>query len=84
MFTDRFIKVPVKIFDVARKELTGKEELFDSFEKINPFEIATYRPAYGSEDEEGVMQWVNITFKNGDRTLVYLSMEEFEKLLNTI
>jgi len=80
-FTDRFIKVPCKEFDIAHKNLTGNEILRDTFEMVNPFEIASYRPSYSLEEPD--IERVNITYKSGDTTLVYMSFREFEKLLNT-
>lgn len=80
-FTDRFIKLPVRIYDKKAKDLTGVEDLEDSWEKINPFEISNYRPAYPSEDEE--LNCTNVMLKNGEAILTYLSVPEFEKLLNS-
>lgn len=74
MFTDKYIKLPIKIYEKSLKELTGKEELVDSWIKINPFDISTYRPS-----EEGQTL---IEFRNGTETLVYLSTEQFESKLN--
>jgi hypothetical protein len=77
VFTDRFIKVPIKVYNTRVKELTGDEgELTDSWEKINPFEIQSYRPDIDNENE------LIVTVKNRDPFTVYLSVEEFEKLLN--
>lgn len=79
-FTDRFIKVPIKVYDVAQKELTGKEELEDSWLKFNPFELSNYKP---SKDESVSDDPIcHITLKNGYGTLVYMPVEELEKLLN--
>ena len=80
MFTDRFIKVPVRIYDTNHKDLTGEEVLEDSWEKINPLEISNYRPAYPNEDE--YFKCTNVVLKNGEPILVYLNIKEFEKLLN--
>lgn len=80
MFTDRFIKVPTKEYNTKHKELTGQEILEDSFEKINPLDISSYRPA--STDEEPDMIYVSISLKNGKSMIVYLSIEEFEDLMN--
>ncbi|MEO7046576.1 MAG: hypothetical protein ABI091_14795 [Ferruginibacter sp.] len=78
-FTDRFISLPVKIYDKREKDLTGKENLEESFEKILPFEISNYRKTYDGEDNYDV---VNVELKNGGSLLVYLSIEEFEKTIN--
>lgn len=81
MFTDRFIKVPIMEYDSKHKELTGQEILRDSFEKINPMDISSYRPTYPME--EPLRHCVNIYFKNGNSTLAYFSIKEFEQLLNS-
>lgn len=81
-FTDRFLKVPISIYNTRHKELTGKEELEAKWFKFLPFELAAYRPSYGVDapsDEE----LVAITLKSGDTTLVEMSPEDFEKLLNS-
>jgi hypothetical protein len=78
MFTDRFITLPIKVYNTKVKELTGEEgELTDSWEKVNPFEIQTYRPDVDSETS------VIVTVKNRDPFSVYLSVKDFEHLLNT-
>ena len=79
-WTDRFIKVPTKEYNVKHKELTGHEILRDSFENINPLDISSYRPA--CTDEEPDMKYVTISLKNGNSTLAYLSIEQFEDLMN--
>ncbi len=76
-FTDRYIKVPIKLFDKQIKELTGKYESEDSYLKINPFEIVKYRQSWDDGSEI-----VCVTDKLGDATLVYLTLNEFETLLN--
>lgn len=81
MFTDRFIKIPIKVYNVKEKELTNNENCYDSYEQINPFEISSYRPSFDSDYTE--KECVSISFKNGSQTLAYLSVKEFEKLLNT-
>lgn len=50
-FTDRFIKLPIKEYNTEVKELTGNEgELIENWEKINPFDIQSYRPDIDSEE----------------------------------
>ena len=80
-FTDRFIKVPIKVFSVTQKELTGKEVCTDVWFKFNPFEIQSYRPCTNddyAEDGEAIV----LVLKTGDTTVVYLTPDEFETLLN--
>lgn len=78
-FTDRFIKLPIKVYGVALKELTGKMECEDSWLKILPDEIAEYKPSI--DDETGI-ECVHIKMKNGDQCYVYLRYTEFELVLN--
>lgn len=79
-FTDRFIEFPIKVFNKKEQELTGRAENTDSWMKVNPFEIASYRGSFaeGNPDEELVV----IQLKSGDETMVYLSKGEFEQKLN--
>jgi len=79
-FTDRFLKVPIKVYNIENAELTGKKEYSDSYIKINPFEIISYKPT--NDDENDVENCVFITFKNGDGLFIYMGFEEFENLLN--
>lgn len=80
-FTDRFIKLPVKIFDRKMQELTGKSEDEESFIMINPFEIFKYRPTWDNDDTSQ-NEITAIVDKTGEVTLVYLTVKEFEELLN--
>ncbi len=79
-FTDRFIKVPIGVYDVETKNLTGKEDTVDSWMKFLPFEIATYRPTYSVDDPE--TEYVNLVLKCGDVSVVHLTVKEFEDLIN--
>ena len=76
MFTDRFIKVPIKLYNREQQETFGTSIEIDSYEMISPFFIASYRP---STDPEG---YVHVSFKDGTGLMVYLSVTEFENRLN--
>lgn len=78
MFTDRFIKVPIKIFSLEQERIMADPPYEDSYEKIYPFEILSYRPSYDKDMETGV----NISFKNGSSLFIYMDIEEFEAKLN--
>lgn len=80
-FTDRFITLPIKVYDRKQAELTGHEDYEDSFIKINPFEISQYKPSTDG-DEWG--ECVHLVMKGGDDFNVYLTIEEFETALNKI
>lgn len=79
-FTDRFIKVPICVFNIKHKELTGNEDCKESWLKFNPMELSNYKPSY--DEGEPDVEIVYIELKNGYGCLVYLSVSEFEKLLN--
>lgn len=77
MFTNRFIKFPIRLYDTEHKELTGEELTKNTNIYINPFEIISYRP---SDENDG--NCVFVTLKNGDTLLIYMSMNRFEQTLN--
>lgn len=79
MFTDRFIKVPIRVYDLEQSELIGKLDLTETFMDINPLEISHYRPA---EDENGELNYLSIDMRSGDDFQVRMSVNEFETLLN--
>lgn len=82
MFTDRFIELPIKIFDENYKGMTGKEVLEDSWTKVNPMEISHYKPAYDDEDKGDNFNCTHVSMKNGDAFFIYLLPKDFEKILN--
>ena len=77
MFTKRFIKLPIKVYDTDYKELTGEELCKDTYTMVNPFTISRYRP---SDENNGVC--THITFKDSDCLLAYISIKDFETLVN--
>ncbi len=82
MFTERFIRVPIELYNKTQAELTGDDgDSFEGYLKINPMEILSYRPRYNDDDhnEENVTV---VDFKNGENILVLMPLIEFEKLLN--
>lgn len=76
MFTKRFIKMPIKLYNKELEEMTGQPQEIDGYEMINPFNIASYRP---SQEPEGATY---VTFKSGDGIMVYMDINDFETLLN--
>ena len=83
MFTDRFIKAPIQIFDKQNADIIGYNDESASaisYMKLNPFEISHYRPEY-TEDSVEYRQTL-VYFKSGDSVYINLSISEFEKLLN--
>ena len=79
-FTDRFIKIPIKIYDKKQAELVDKVEYEDSWMKINPFEISEYKPTEDKENDN--CECTYVVMKNGTGVYVYLTIPEFESLLN--
>lgn len=79
-FTDRFVKLPIKVYNTKEAELTGNAEYFDDYAKLLPFEISNYRSQVDEANNNS--QCVSVTLKNGDSFYIYLSMSEFEKAIN--
>lgn len=88
-FTDRYIKVPAKLIDPKERELTNKNEdeyaELDIKVRINPYKIVSYRAAIPMELEfdEGNQICTSVDIEGGNGYLVYMPIEEFEKLLNS-
>lgn len=76
MFTDRYARVPIRIYDEEQKELTGSQIELDSYEMVNPFRISSYRP--GGDEENTTL----ICFDNGQELLVYWHIRQFERVMN--
>ena len=79
-FTDRFLKIPIKIFDRKEAEITNNPVYEDSWMKINPFEISDYKLTFDKENDN--QECTYLSMKNGSGMYVYLTIEEFENLLN--
>jgi hypothetical protein len=88
MLTDRFIKIPVYIYDAAEEELTGKDgyhcEKMVVETRVNPFEITYYRATVENDAEysEENLIWTTINLKNGEQLTALMTIQEFEELLN--
>jgi hypothetical protein len=79
-FTDRFIKIPIRTYSPKQNDLMGKDTSKETWEAFLPFEISNYYPAPDSEIGEG--DYTLLHLKNGHSFMVYVSPEEFEKILN--
>ena len=79
-FTDRFIRVPIEIYEIAEKELTGKASYYPTTLKFNPLEISNYHPTF--DDKFPEKDCVQVHLKNGYQAIVYMTMPDFEALLN--
>jgi hypothetical protein len=82
MFTDRFIKLPIEMFNRKEAELTDNPDAgtFESYGMFNAFEISSYWPAYNNDGE--IEEKVTVYFKNGESVLVLMPIAKFEQLLN--
>lgn len=79
-FTDRFIELPIKIYNEHEKELTGNCEFKDIYLKVLPEEIQQYKPA--DDEETGITDIVHVRMKGGDTYNVYMDFIQFEDALN--
>lgn len=79
-FTDRFVKLPIKIYSESQKELTGKATYEDNYTNVLPLEICSYRPQV--DDENGVDECTHVSLKNGESFNVYMTIAEFEAYIN--
>lgn len=80
-FADRFVQLPIKVYDTKQAELIGKPDYEDGWMKILPFEISNYKPMI--DDDNGDVECVSVRLKNGDSFYAYLTVAEFESLLDT-
>jgi hypothetical protein len=79
-FTDRFIRLPIKVYDTKDAELTGNPQYFDNVMAALPFEISNYKTAVDEDNDDA--ECVSVKMKNGDSYYVYMTLKEFEKALN--
>ena len=86
-FTDRFIELPIELFNKDVGDLIGsdKAETTNAIAKVNPFEISFYREtSEQSEDATDELNSVMVYFKNGESLYIPINIAEFEKLLNAV
>lgn len=81
-FTDRFIELPIEMFNRKEAELTGDQDrsAFESFGKFNPMQIEGWMPAYDNNNNPDSK--TSVYFKSGESVLVLLGIEVFERKLN--
>ena len=88
MFTDRYIKLPIKIYDLQQEDF-GKDINDCDFEihdlRVNHLEIASYHACYPRKQGfgGGNPECTIIMLKSGQDYQVYLTIDEFEKILNS-
>lgn len=90
MFIDRYIKVPIKLYDGKSAEALGKDfvecESFTVKVRLDPERIESYYPCVpGKEDflKEN-MTAVHVMMWSGEHWVVMMEIKEFEQLLNGI
>jgi hypothetical protein len=90
MFTDRFIKVPIILFDVKEHDLLDKEpwecDAITVMRRIDPERVQDYYaciPA-GQQFEEDNLTVTEISMANGETFVIRMPIKEFETLLNGI
>jgi hypothetical protein len=83
MFTDRFIRLPIEMYNKREAELTSNPDAgtFESFGMFNPFEIASYWPVFDNEGEP--QDKSTVCFRNGESVIVLMSIDKLSNLLNT-
>lgn len=88
MWTERFIKIPIRVFDSKEKDMTGKEDFecdwVGTFKSILPNRIESYEPAMPSSEGFGRDKQIatSITMQSGESFMGFINIEEFEKLIN--
>lgn len=82
MYTDKFIKLPIRIYNHRQAELSGDEDgsAFETFTKINPMEIIMYHPSFDKNSEPEAA--TTVTIKGGDFYIILIPIDEFEKKIN--
>lgn len=82
-FIDRFIELPIRLVNRKDEQLLGEGNVdsYESYEKLLPMEISSYHP---TTDYEvcGDKELTQCYLKGGRNFMAYLSISEFEKILN--
>lgn len=87
MFTERYVRLPVIIYDYEQTETMGKSmfdvDHFTSFRKVNPFGIEDYGPTVppGFSINASNAKWTVVYTRTGN-FIVPISCDEFEEILN--
>lgn len=76
--TDRFIKLPTKIYNEEEHNLTGNKRTEETIIHINPLDISVYFDAFTKDGE----RYLQIETKGGGIYSVDVTLDEFEKILN--
>lgn len=82
MFTDRFIKLPIDLFDTDTANQIGYNDNTKTAEvmvRVSPLDISYYRPAF---DKGEPLNETFICLKTGIDFNAKMKIDEFEKVLN--
>lgn len=88
MFTNRYIKIPIRIYDSQEEEQTGKHlaecRSINIQARIDPTCIESYYPCIPGNEafEKDNMTGVYISLRSGRTYISRMSITEFEQLLN--
>lgn len=76
-YTDRFIRMPIKLLNQDHFDLTGDEITTDSYLMLNPLNISSYRPSMENGGDA-----TQVSFKDNSSVLIYLKINLFEEIIN--
>lgn len=76
MFSDKFVRLPIRVHNRDQNELMGTDLEIDTYEMVNPFTISSYRPSIDPSD------MTYVSFKDGSGMMVYMNIKEFEHLMD--
>lgn len=79
-FMDRFIKLPIQIYDHAEADVTGKRDYEDCYAYFLPTEIDEMFPTTSSEDDDIPVTFIYL--KSGRSAVVQLHIDHLIDLLN--
>ena len=77
MFTTKFIRLPIRVYNREMMDVAGVSEEIETYEMVNPFHISSYRP---SQEPEG---FTYISFRDGTGMMVYMEIGEFETYMDS-
>lgn len=76
-FIDRFLKVPIMVYNIEEYELTNTKRYEESFSYILPGEIAEFYPTTSD-----LRPAVSITTKGGKSLMAEMSLPRFIEMAN--
>lgn len=76
MFSNKFIRLPIRVHNPVEEELMGDENEVETYEMVNPFTISSYRPSIVPDG------MTHISFKDGSGMIVYMGVKDFETYMD--